>query len=112
MPYQSSRSSFIFQNFTFLSLIDEISGMMPSFSLDVNSLKIPNNVVLSDPAFYQSGDIDLLIGAQVYCDIICSGHLGLGPKLPILQKTRFDWIIVEPVPIISTNVISCNFYPT
>lgn len=90
-------------------VIDEITGVIPGFSCNLNSFKIPANIKLSDPTFHQPGDIALLLGAQVFFDILCIGQIRLGPSLPTIQKTRFGWVIAGgTVPDVLANPVSCN----
>jgi hypothetical protein len=43
-----------------------MSDSLPSISTNHEYLQIPENLTLADPSFYIPGQIDLLIGAQVF----------------------------------------------
>ncbi|XP_052754692.1 uncharacterized protein LOC128201521 [Galleria mellonella] len=72
---------------------------------------IPNNIQLADPKFYQSSEIDILLGADVFWELLDNSKIKLGPKLPILQKTQLGWIVTGPISGGSSNshVIKCHF---
>jgi len=74
-------------------ILPKITNKLPLFSLSHDSINIPSNVSLSDPKFYLSQDIDMLIGAEVFWRIMCKGFRNLGPGLPVLQNTKFGWIV-------------------
>ncbi|XP_062542546.1 uncharacterized protein LOC134210524 [Armigeres subalbatus] len=40
-----------------------------------------------------SGDIDLLIGASVFYDLLRSERVSLGPSKPIIQETALGWVV-------------------
>ncbi|KYM98837.1 hypothetical protein ALC62_10437, partial [Cyphomyrmex costatus] len=54
---------------------------------------IPQNIQLADPQFNVSSEIDLLIGADHFWHLLCVGQIKSSPIQPILQKTRFGWIL-------------------
>ena len=50
---------------------------------------------LADPAFHQSAEVELLLGAAVYSAILLNGvHRGLTTD-PIAQETRLGWIVTD-----------------
>ncbi|XP_070066027.1 uncharacterized protein [Drosophila virilis] len=49
------------------SITDNQSG----FTLDPASWNIPSNIQLADPAFFKSQQIDMLIGASLFFDLLC-----------------------------------------
>ncbi|KAK9739544.1 Protein of unknown function (DUF1759) [Popillia japonica] len=48
---------------------------------------------LADPAFNVSSEIDMLIGAEIYFEILRLDQIKLGNQLPVLQDTEFGWIV-------------------
>lgn len=73
-------------------VIDNISGILPGFPVNASKLNIPNNITLADASFSEPGHIDILIGAELFFDLLCIGQIKLGPGLPLLQKTLLDYI--------------------
>nr|CAI5855699.1 unnamed protein product [Callosobruchus analis] len=97
---------------TFLEL-DQITVNMPSCSFDTSRLQMPTNISLADPQFNKSSEIDLLIGATVFFDLLGAERTKLGTGQPILQQSVLGWIIAGPLPLqyVSSHV-SCNLATT
>ncbi|XP_051167315.1 uncharacterized protein LOC127285377 [Leptopilina boulardi] len=76
-----------------LLIFKEISNPMPSIPLDRKEFKIPFGIELADPDFHNPGKIDLLIGAEIYYDLLLSGKMRIPKQTTLLQETEFGWII-------------------
>ncbi|XP_018405227.1 PREDICTED: uncharacterized protein LOC108781676 [Cyphomyrmex costatus] len=72
---------------------DSVTERLPSFSLKRADFSFPHNIKLADPRFHVSSEIDLLIGAEIFWDIVCIGQIKASSKHPTLQKTRLGWIL-------------------
>lgn len=66
---------------------------MPSVSFNGESIQIPSNLRLADPDFNISSKIDILLGASAFWRALCAGQIDLGFNKPVLQKTKFGWIL-------------------
>ncbi|XP_072398266.1 uncharacterized protein [Diabrotica undecimpunctata] len=55
-------------------VLPEIAGNLPSITFDKKTLNIPSNITLADPDFNISSPIDLLIGADIFWNLICIGQ--------------------------------------
>ncbi|XP_050508013.1 uncharacterized protein LOC126885481 [Diabrotica virgifera virgifera] len=88
---QSKQSSF----FTSLSclVVNRICDRIPAYSFNIGNLAIPQHLKLADPSFHVASKIDILIGVDTFWKILCVGQFSLGPSAPIMQKTKFGWII-------------------
>jgi len=58
-----------------------------------------HDLELADPEFLGRDPVELLLGADVYADIVMSGLRRGGPNEPIAQQTRLGWIILGPVGV-------------
>nr|CAI5852805.1 unnamed protein product [Callosobruchus analis] len=102
------------------SLVNEFSAIenhrkstLTSFKL--TQLNIPDNVVLADTQFNESQRIDLLLGADIYHEMICAEVIKLGSGLLILQKTVLGYIVSGPINenrTTSAKPLSCNLMVT
>lgn len=96
-----------------LFVIPQITSNIPSSKVDVLTLDIPNNITLADPTFYNPSTVDMLLGADVFWDVICpTNQIKLGNNKPVLQNSRFGWLVVGPImcPVTVPNrEICCNF---
>lgn len=91
-------------------VLPAITQRVPNVKLDKYSLGIPRNITLADPQFHMPLEIDLLLGAEKFWEMICVGQIKLGKGKPILQKTLLGWIVAGKLdfPKYSTSYISCN----
>ncbi|XP_043505744.1 uncharacterized protein LOC122526416 [Polistes fuscatus] len=74
-------------------ILNSITKKLPAVSMDGNKLAIPGNIRLADPAFYESANIDVLLGIEVYLEILCTGQIKATRSHPTLQKTQLGWVV-------------------
>ncbi|KAM3967335.1 uncharacterized protein ACR2FA_011675 [Aphomia sociella] len=72
-----------------------------------------DNVQLADPFHNESQNIDILIGADIFWDLLCEGKIRL-PNGPFLQNTKLGWIVSGPIDYSTrnnnnNNTVHCNF---
>ena len=94
-------------------VFNEIFSRMPSVALDPNLFRIPDNISLADPEFHRPTDVDILIGAEFYYDLLGAGKIRLPGQSAVLQQTDLGWIIAgrytQPrVAPIGPMQASCN----
>nr|CAH7767395.1 unnamed protein product [Callosobruchus chinensis] len=93
-------------------VVPEITGLIPSVPVDISRIKIPQNIALADPNFNVPSKISLLIGVDLFYELLCIGQTKLGPGMPILQRTRLGWIVSGNVPndaVLGYKKTYCNF---
>jgi len=66
---------------------DQVTDKIPGR----DEFNFPRNIRLTDPRFHISSDIDLLIGAELFWNLICVGQVKSSDKHPMLQKRRLDF---------------------
>lgn len=86
----------IYNNYNFelkCFILPTISEEIPS--QPVNSLNDENinKLPLADPEFHKPGKIDLLIGAEVFWDLLINQTKVLGKNKPILHNSKLGWIV-------------------
>ncbi|KAL0860002.1 hypothetical protein ABMA27_010317 [Loxostege sticticalis] len=89
-----------------------ITAQLPELQ-NHHNITIPDNIRLADPYFYSSNEIDLLLGADVFWDLLNKGLIRL-PNGPYLQNTKLGWIISGSVFKNNNNnshihPVHCNF---
>ncbi|XP_048519333.1 uncharacterized protein LOC109534907 [Dendroctonus ponderosae] len=89
-------------------VLDEITGSVPGICVDLKHFKIPDNIRLLDPSFGEPNDINILLGASTFFNILCIGQVRLGSNLPVLQKTRFGWVVSGPVGYHQDSRVQCH----
>ncbi|XP_055681854.1 uncharacterized protein LOC129789232 [Lutzomyia longipalpis] len=71
----------------------KISSNLPTCRINPKDVRIPENFVLADPTWHQTGRIDLLIGAAHEDEIMLDDVYKLGEGKPSLRNTVFGWTI-------------------
>ncbi|XP_050293812.1 uncharacterized protein LOC126734295 [Anthonomus grandis grandis] len=89
-------------------VVPHITNNLPNFKLNKRDLNIPHNITLADPNFDIPGDIDMLIGADYFWDLICVGQLKLGANGPYAQKTKFGWIVSGRISSEAHQEVRCH----
>lgn len=89
-------------------VVPQITGTLPNFEVTLDSLQIPSHIQLADPKFHIPNKIDLLLGADCFWDILCVGRIKL-KNGPMLQKTKFGYVVAGPVLSNSAPHVFCNF---
>lgn len=91
------------------SILPHITGQMPSAHVDSQHWNLPKDIQLADPTFYQPGQIDMLIGAELCFYILRMEKQSRPGDFPVLQNTEFGWILSgkysDQTP--STSMTSC-----
>lgn len=70
-----------------------MTDKLPAFTLKRKAFEIPRNIKLADPQFHVSSDIDILVGAELFWQVLCIGQIKASLEHPTIQKTLFGWIL-------------------
>ncbi|XP_062534087.1 uncharacterized protein LOC134203222 [Armigeres subalbatus] len=80
-------------------VLPRVTVDLPTRSIDIRSWNVPKEIVLADPTFHESAAVDLIIGAEVYLELmIAERQMKLGDSGPILQNTLLGWIVSGGIP--------------
>lgn len=74
-----------------------LTNYLPSMSISSAAVKIPEGIELADPSFNVSQKIDMIIGSEIFFELICTGQVRPTVHGPTFQKTLFGWIVAGPV---------------
>ncbi|XP_059226223.1 uncharacterized protein LOC131998099 isoform X3 [Stomoxys calcitrans] len=91
-------------------ILPKITNYKP---IDVRKCDLPdlNSYQLSDPTFYMPSKIDVLLGSDVYGEILKQNCIKF-PNSVLLQESVFGWLVSGPIgkpyPKTTLNVNSCN----
>lgn len=66
---------------------------------------LPAHIQLADPGFMTNQKIDLLIGAELFFDLLLPGEIFIGPQLPLLRNTKLGWIVAGGVQGTKHNAV-------
>ena len=70
-----------------------ITGEMPSMHLQHDNWNLPPDVQLAGPYFYRPGKVDLLLGAELFFDLLLPEKRTRAGDYPTLQNTELGWIL-------------------
>jgi hypothetical protein len=85
------------------AILSNITGTTPSTKLDIRSWKIPKDIKLADEQFDQPGTIDLLIGAELFYEMLLPGRQTCPGNYPVLQETVLGWTLSGRTPTTSAQ---------
>jgi transposase InsO family protein len=74
-------------------VLPQITQYLPSSPVNISSWNLPKHIELADPEFHKPQRIDLLLGAEIFFELLCVGQFRLTPGYPTLQKTTLGWIV-------------------
>ncbi|XP_062708617.1 uncharacterized protein LOC134288281 [Aedes albopictus] len=93
------------------NVLPKLTIPLPRDGFDVSRWNLPDRIVLADPEFYQTSDIDMIIGAEYYLDLLQEGRFRLSEDGPTFQNTVFGWIVsgriseaTASVPVTTTTL--------
>ncbi|XP_063537617.1 uncharacterized protein LOC134747015 isoform X2 [Cydia strobilella] len=75
---------------------------------NVQRWHIPSRYKLADDEFNLAQDVDLLIGGEIFFDLLLTGKYKLGPGLPVLRRSRLGWIVTGSVQKKTESAIQCK----
>lgn len=93
-------------------VLPKITGTLPSNYVTSEKFLIPPNIELADPMFNKPSKIDMLLGAEIFYKIFCTGQIQMSDDLPTLQKTKFGWIVSGKLFDATESTINSNSYFT
>ena len=71
------------------------------------------NLPLADPGFGRPGKIDLLLGVDIFVDVLCHGRRFGPPGSPVAFETHFGWVLAgsthscSPSEQVATHHVLC-----
>lgn len=87
-----------------------ITENIPIVSFDKSLTKYPQTIQLADENFNLSKEIDILLGAEIFYELLENEKIYLGENLPVLQLTRLGWIFTGCLKICNNpKKTICNF---
>ncbi|KAJ8962080.1 hypothetical protein NQ318_018031 [Aromia moschata] len=75
-------------NFMTTDLFKRLNLTSTQIYIPISDISAMQNVTLADPHLNEPGPIDVLLGVDIFWELICIGQINNGKGNPILQKTR------------------------
>lgn len=102
----STDSSYSFS--TDVLIMKQLIRNLPNYTFKKPSWEYLEHINLADPDFNISRPVDILLGAEVYSNIILEGICRSKQTMPIAQQTRLGWILCGSVTTLQCNVVLNN----
>jgi len=87
------------------AVLPHITSNTPASKLDTSTWKIPRDIKLADEQFYQPGAIDLLIGTDLFYELLLPNRR-IRTGYPVLQESVLGWIISGRTPAVNTSRVT------
>lgn len=84
--------------------MDRITDIVPSVNIDPSQWSMPTGIKLADPSYYVPQQIDILLDASVFWEVLKSNQIKLSNSTVMLQETKLGYLVVGSV-LLSTNFI-------
>ncbi|XP_055387374.1 uncharacterized protein LOC129615957 [Condylostylus longicornis] len=91
-------------------VLKKLTNLLPERNIQTKEWSHIDGLILADPSYFAMGKIDVLIGADIFGQIILEGLRKGPPGAPIAQKTIFGWIITGNVDQQSVNTTSTETF--
>ncbi|KAF0711168.1 Integrase catalytic domain-containing protein, partial [Aphis craccivora] len=66
--------------------------------VNLTELKVPADISLADSAFHVPKRVDIILGAEIYFQLLTKEQIQTVSRGPIFQRTRLGWVIAGPIP--------------
>ena len=74
-------------------VVPKITDDLPSHKFNVSDWSIPKDITLANNLFNISRCVDILIGVDLFWDVVCEGKISLGKNKPLLINTVFEYVV-------------------
>ncbi|XP_062557924.1 uncharacterized protein LOC134222785 [Armigeres subalbatus] len=76
-------------------VLDKITNTLPCKQVSTDDWTIPDSIHLADPFFHRPGRIDVLLGIEIFFQLLQPGQISLnfGGTSPTLQNTKLGWVV-------------------
>lgn len=86
-------------------VMKSLTRHLPNVSFPRPSWDLINEIELADPEFYLSKPIDIILGAEVYANLILDKIRRGTQTSPVAQETLLGWILCGKVQSLQCNVV-------
>lgn len=84
-------------------VVEKITDNFPTAVIHTEALSYLMDLPLADAEFYKSSEIDGILGAELFPQLVGVGKMSSTPDLPIALQTRLGYVVMGKAPIISTT---------
>lgn len=73
-------------------VVPRISARLPQVEMKSGSCRVLTGLQLADPSFHVPGEVDMIIGNEIFFDLVKAGRLKIENTAITLAETEFGWI--------------------
>lgn len=73
--------------------MDKITEQMPVVKINIKASKIPHKLQLADLSWHTPSNIDMLLGASIFWDLIGNRRIKEPSKALLFRETLLGWIV-------------------
>lgn len=97
-------------------VVPHITQLIPTSQINCNCFSIPSHIHLADSTFSMPSEVQMLLGADIFWDVLLHNHIALGRNKPTLIETTLGWLVTGSIQssIVRSNTnqshtVHCNF---
>nr|XP_042912917.1 uncharacterized protein LOC110282134 [Parasteatoda tepidariorum] len=90
-----------------LLVVKKITDLIPSRKINISD-DLPNEIKLADHTFNIPGEIDILLGAEIFYELLRPGQIYIGDSRILFQNTVFGYVAGGNVDEMRDNKIHCG----
>ncbi|GFY24394.1 integrase catalytic domain-containing protein [Trichonephila clavipes] len=90
-------------------IVPKITGCVPTQPFDLTKIKLPPNITYADAEFNIPKRIDILLGGEIFYELLKSKQIKLQDNSIILQDSVFGYIVTGSIQNEPSNYYFCNF---
>ncbi|GFW37027.1 integrase catalytic domain-containing protein [Trichonephila clavipes] len=90
-------------------IVPKITGCVPTQPLDLTKIKLRQNITFADAEFNIPKPIDILLGGEIFYELLKSKQIKLHDNSIILQDSVFGYIVTGSIQNEPSNYYFCNF---
>lgn len=78
-------------------IVPRITGNLPLTRVNCTNIALPTDIQLADPNFSIPDRVDMLLGAEVFFEMLKTGRMMIPNTTAVLQDTQFGWVLSGPI---------------
>ncbi|XP_022829237.1 uncharacterized protein LOC111358355 [Spodoptera litura] len=97
-------------------IVPHITQLIPTSQINCNSFSIPARIHLADPSFSTPSEVQMLLGADIFWDVLLNNHIALGKNKPTLIETTLGWLVTGSIQSFNSKLntnqkhtVHCHF---
>lgn len=97
-------------------VVPHITQLIPTSQINCKQFTIPRHIHLADPTFATPSEVNMLLGADIFWDVLLHNHIALGRNKPTLIETKLGWLVTGSIQSLDlqsktnqSTTVHCHF---